>query len=114
MRCFKNKNLPGGNINDIFLFNEVIGHLELIELPMKGRRFTWSNMQSVPLLEQIDWFFTTPNWTTCYPKTFVLPLARTASDHVPCVVSVCTSIPKARMFHFENYWSNLPGFLDSV
>ena len=65
IRSFENRNLPGGDINDMFIFNEVIGHLGLIELPLKGRKYTWTNMQTVPLLEQIDWFFTTPSWT-CY------------------------------------------------
>src|SRR5699024_10752879 len=26
------------------------------------------------------------------------------SDHVPCVISIGTSIPKSRVFRFENYW----------
>jgi hypothetical protein len=30
--------------NDMFIYNDIIGHLGLIELPLKGRRFTWSNM----------------------------------------------------------------------
>ena len=51
LRSMENRNKPGGNVNDMLLFNEVIGHLGLIELPLKGRRFTWSNMQDAPLLE---------------------------------------------------------------
>ena len=43
-------------MNDIFLFNSIISHLGLLELPLKGRKFTWSNMQDHPLLEQLDWF----------------------------------------------------------
>jgi hypothetical protein len=31
-----NRNKEGGNINDMFLFNEIIGHLGLLELPLKG------------------------------------------------------------------------------
>ena len=54
MRSMENRNKPGGDINDMFIFNEVIGHLGLIGLPIKGRRYTWTNMQTVPLLEQID------------------------------------------------------------
>ena len=114
MRSMDNRNKPGGDINDMFIFNEVIGHLGLIELPIKGRKYTWTNMQTAPLLEQIDWFFTTPSWTCSFPNTMVLPLARTTSDHVPCVVQIKTTIPKAKVFRFENYWTNLPGFLDCV
>lgn len=58
IRSIDNRNLPGGDLNDMFIFNEIIGHLGLLELPIKGRAFTWSNMQDSPLLEQLDWFFT--------------------------------------------------------
>ena len=44
IRSTENRNLPGGDANDIFIFNEIIGHLGLLELPIKGRSFTWSNM----------------------------------------------------------------------
>ena len=88
IRSLDNRNLPGGDVNDIFIFNEIIGHLGLLELPLKGRRFTWSNMQDFPLLEQLDWFFTSANWIDQYPNTQVTPLAKTASDHIPCVVSI--------------------------
>jgi hypothetical protein len=38
------RNKPGGDINDRFFFNEAISQLGLIELPFKGRKYTWSNM----------------------------------------------------------------------
>jgi exonuclease III len=98
----ENRNKPGGNLHDMFLFNEIIGHLGLLELPLKGRIFAWSNMQQSPLLEQLDWFFTSSNWISCYPNSVVFPLAKKGSDHVPCVVSVDTNIPKAKIFIFEN------------
>jgi exonuclease III len=55
-RYAENRNRPGANIHDISTFNEVISYLGLIELPIKGRSFTWSNMQENPLLVQLDWF----------------------------------------------------------
>ena len=91
-------------MNDIFIFNEIISYLGLVELPLKGRSFTWSNMQGQPSLEQLDWFFTSCEWTLKYPNTMVHPLAKPTSDHVPCVVSISTSIPKAQVFRFENHW----------
>ena len=114
MRSLENRNLPGGNVNDIFLFNEIIGHLGLVELPIKGRQFTWSNMQSQPLLEQIDWFFTSSNWTSNYPNTTVGPLPKLVSDHTPCMISIETSVPKSKVFRFENFWISHPGFFDLV
>lgn len=39
-RSTGNMNKPGGNLNDIFIFNEVISHLGLLEIPIKGRALT--------------------------------------------------------------------------
>jgi endonuclease/exonuclease/phosphatase family metal-dependent hydrolase len=103
MRSIENRNKPGVDMNDIFLFNEIISHLGLIELPLKGRSFTWSNMQDSPLLQQIDWFFTSCQWTLSFPDTVVHPLAKNTSDHVPCVVKIKTTIPKAKIFRFESH-----------
>ena len=35
MRSMDNRNMMGGDINDMFIFNEIIGHLGLLELPIK-------------------------------------------------------------------------------
>jgi hypothetical protein len=85
-----------------------------MELPIKGRSYTWNNMQDSPLLEQVDWFFTSVAWTNQYPFSVVLPLARTTSDHLPCKIQIGTSIPKANIFIFENYWFNHLGCLDQI
>jgi hypothetical protein len=86
----------------------------LVELPLKGRAYTWSNMQSDPLLEQLDWFFTSPNWTVEYPNTKVLPLAKITSDHLPCQIVISTRIPKANVFRFEKFWAEQSDFADTV
>ena len=71
-------------------------------------------MQSDLLLTQLDWFFTSIAWTTVFPNTMVNPLARPTSDHIPCVISIGTNIPKAQIFRFENHWIRMPGFMDVV
>jgi hypothetical protein len=98
------RNKPGGDINGMLLFNEAISNLGLVEIPLKGRKYTWSNMQQTPLLERLDWFFTSSSWTSSYPSTLAFPLVKPTSDHVPCVISIGTTIPKAKIFRFENYW----------
>jgi hypothetical protein len=65
-------------------------------------------MQNNPLLVQLDLCFTSINWTSTYPNTLLLPLAKTTLDHIP------SSIPKANIFQFENYWIEHPGFIDVV
>jgi hypothetical protein len=57
LRSPQDRNKPGGNINEMLIFNEAISNAGLVEIPLKGRRFTWSNMQDTPLLQRLDWFF---------------------------------------------------------
>jgi exonuclease III len=98
------RNKPHGDVNDMLIFNEAIGNLGLIELPMKGRKFTWSNKQQDPLLEILDWFFTSASCTSSFPSAFVHSMINPTSDHVPCVVTIGSKIPIANISRFENYW----------
>jgi hypothetical protein len=54
------------------------------------------------------------NWFSDFPNTMVFPLANSGSYHVPCVINIDTNIPKASLFRFENYWVQMPGFIDCV
>ena len=54
IRSPDNRNKPGGNVQDMFTFNDFILEQNLTEIPIKGRAYTWSNMQQQPLLEQLD------------------------------------------------------------
>jgi hypothetical protein len=107
----ESRNQPGANLTYIATFKEIISYLGLIELPIKGHAFTWSIIQIDPLLVQVDWFFTSHSWTLKYPNLVVHPLAKPTLDRMPCVVYVGTTIPKAKVFRFENHWIRLPGFL---
>jgi exonuclease III len=46
------RNRSGGDSNNMLLFNTVIQVHDLEEIPLKGRSYTWSNMQQNPLLEK--------------------------------------------------------------
>ena len=45
IRSLDDRNRPGGDVNEIFLFNEAISSLGIVELPLQGQRFTWTNKQ---------------------------------------------------------------------
>jgi hypothetical protein len=64
IRSPENRNRLEGNTNKMLLFNDIIHHhLDLIEVPLKDRAFTWRNMQDNCLLEKHDWVFTSSNRT---------------------------------------------------
>lgn len=50
------RNREGADTIEMFLFNEAISKLGLIELSLHGRQYTWTNKQFPPLLERLDWF----------------------------------------------------------
>lgn len=63
------KNKPGGDVGEMDMFNNLIADLDLVEIPFSGRNFTWSNMQSDPLLVKLDWVFTGAEWPLSFPAT---------------------------------------------
>jgi endonuclease/exonuclease/phosphatase family metal-dependent hydrolase len=110
IKAQENRNKPGENIEEMFLFNEAISTLGLNEIPLQNMKYTWSNMQDHPLLEKLDCVFTSNSWTLSYPNTLVKRLSREPSDHCPCLISISTSIPRGKISRFENYWMNIEGF----
>jgi len=110
MRKHEDRNKEGGDSSEMFLFNSAISSLGLNEITLQGRKYTWSNMQSNPLLQKIDWTFTSNSWNIKFPDTSVKGYDMTPSDHAPCLVRVSTKIPKTKVFRFENCWLRLPGF----
>jgi exonuclease III len=111
IRSPENRSRPGGNTSEMFLYNDVILHLDLVEIAFQNRAFTWSNMQDNALLEKLDWVFTSSSWSLSFPGTKVSVLDRPISDHVPYVIQINTEIPRTNVFSFENYWMNFSGFI---
>ena len=103
IRSPHDRNRSGGDANNMLRFNSILQQLDLVEIPLKGRNFTWSNMQDLPLLEKLDWIFTSANWSINFPNTLAYPLARVSSDHIPIHIQIGSDIPKASIFRFENY-----------
>lgn len=58
MRKPEDRNRDGGDIAEMFMFNNAISVLGLNEIVLQGMKYTWSNMQPNHLLEKIDWVFT--------------------------------------------------------
>lgn len=110
----KDRNRSGVNVENMLLFNNAISSLGIVEIPLQGRKFTWTNKQQPPLLERLDCFFSSQAWTLSYPNTTAHSLIMEVSDHWPCVLEIKTSIPKSKIFRFENCWMAHESFMPLV
>jgi hypothetical protein len=98
MRNPSDRNRTGGDTNNMLLFNTLIQIHDLEVIPLKGRSYTWSNMQQSLLLEKVDWVLISANWTSEFPYRLSFPLSRLGSGHIPIHVQIGIDIPKANLF----------------
>jgi hypothetical protein len=100
-----------------FLFNAVIDSLDLREVSMIGRQFTWANSPSDPTYEKLDRILMDADWESKFPMVFVRALERIEglSDHAPILLT--TGVPKPpsnHRFKFELGWLQRDGFHNMV
>jgi hypothetical protein len=95
-------------------FSRALNHLEVKEIPLVGRRFTWSNQQVSPTMSRIDRGFSTPEWEELFANPTLQPLSSSASDHCPLLLAPLISPKVNSIFRFESYWVQMEGFKECV
>jgi hypothetical protein len=95
-------------------FQRIINDLQLVELPLLGRKFTWSNERSSPTLVRLDRFFYSRDWEDLFPDCLMQSSSSSISDHCPLVVGLHEFTQGKRRFHFESFWTKLEGFMTEV
>jgi hypothetical protein len=95
------------------LFNTVIDSLDLREIEMSGRRFTWANSWRVPTYEMLDKVLISTECEQQYPLATVEALNREISDYTPLMLSLGekTKAKGLAPFNFELGWLLREGFL---
>jgi hypothetical protein len=69
-----------------FLFNAVIDGLDLREIEMSGRKYTWANSRRIPTYEKLDRVLVSTEWEQNFPLATVVALSREISDHTPLLL----------------------------
>jgi hypothetical protein len=112
--CEKNK--ENFNSRWLFLFNCLIDGLNLRELEMSGRRFTWVNSLPNPTYEKLDMILVSTEWEFNHPLSTVVALPRVISDHTPLILDTgkSSSSNNTPMFKFELGWLLRDGFSEMV
>ncbi|WVZ78989.1 LOW QUALITY PROTEIN: hypothetical protein U9M48_026623, partial [Paspalum notatum var. saurae] len=96
------------------LFRRFLDEVELAELHLDGRLFTWSNERVHPTLECIDRAFASVDWLGLFPDHWLRALSSDCSDHAPLLLHTCCVPWVKRRFRFESIWPKFPGFLETV
>jgi exonuclease III len=85
--CLDNdKNNGRLNMRSVARFWRALNHLEVKEIPLLGKRFTWSNEQNVPTMSRIDWAFCMLPWKEIHLEPVLQPLSSSVSDHCPLLL----------------------------
>ena len=99
-----------------FMFNTIIESLDLREIELSGRKFTWANAMPNPTYEKLDRVLASVEWEQKFPLVTVQALSRGISDHTPLFVDsgVATHLGNKNSFSFELAWFERYGFFDLV
>jgi endonuclease/exonuclease/phosphatase family metal-dependent hydrolase len=87
-------------------FRRFIDDLAIKEIPLHGRKFTWTSSSSSvsPTLVKLDRLFCSVDWEQCFPGYLLNNTATDVSDHCPIVLGLQDNHQGKRRFHFEAFW----------
>jgi endonuclease/exonuclease/phosphatase family metal-dependent hydrolase len=86
LRRKEDKNNDNFKPHSPFIFNAIIESLNLREIALSGRQFTWANRRESPTYEKLDRVLSTVNCEQKNPLVTVRDLTRSGSDHVPLLI----------------------------
>jgi hypothetical protein len=112
---YKTEDKNNSNLNRRLMgkFKAVLDDLELKELPLHGRKFTWLiniGSSSGVTMTRIDRCFCSTSCEELFPTTHLQTWASTVSYHCRLILQGATDKPQFNGFRFEAYWLSIPGF----
>ncbi|KAL4184243.1 hypothetical protein AMTRI_Chr10g90 [Amborella trichopoda] len=85
-------------------FADFIAKNELINTPLQGSCFTWSNHSPNPSLSKLDCFLFSTNCEESFPGSLALALPKPTSDHCPILQDTNAVHIRPKPFRFELAW----------
>lgn len=92
-------------------FRDAVRDLELKELNLRGRKYTWSNERTHT---RIDRAFCSSEWDLMMPNVSLQALSSRVSDHCPLLIAGSDTVKRYRGFRFESFWPKLQGYHEVV
>jgi hypothetical protein len=95
-------------------FRSILDELEVKEVHVHGRRYTWSSGTANPAQTKIDHVFMTQDWELANPSYHMQVLGSSISDHCPMLLSCNPFHRQYRGFWFEAWWLQKVEFREVV
>ncbi|CAM0874536.1 unnamed protein product [Alopecurus aequalis] len=95
-------------------FRNFINELQLKDLYLAGRRYTWSNEQAMAIMVKLDRVLFNDAWDASFPNCMLQALSSDMSDHCPMLLTCNAHHRCTRHFRFENHWVGRDDFLEVV
>ena len=113
---YREEDKNNANLNRAMMgrFRRALDDLALKELPLIGRKFTWSGGGNSPTLSRLDRVFSTMEWENLFPSCLLQSTASMDSDHCPLIIGLNDMLPGKGRFHFASFWPKLEGFHEVV
>jgi hypothetical protein len=105
-----------GDAEGILQDNMVIQSLDIREIEMSGRQYTWAGSGDDPTFEKLDRVLVSTEWEQKFPLTTVHAKYRSDSDHTPLLLNTSASSHNKQPppFKFERGWLIKDGFRELV
>jgi hypothetical protein len=83
------------------MFNTIIESLDLCEIAMFGRQFTWANRHETPTFKKLDRSLASAEWENKFPLVSVRALTRSVSGYTPLLIDSGEQVHLGNKVHFS-------------
>ncbi|GJW89550.1 RNA-directed DNA polymerase, eukaryota [Tanacetum coccineum] len=94
-------------------FNEFIVNASLVDIPLGGFNFTWTDMWGTKM-SKLDWFMISESFYEVFPHTTGVVLEKGILDHRPILLKESNTDYGPTPFRFFHSWLEMDGFHDLV
>lgn len=94
---------------EAYEFSSFVGDMELIDLQLLGRRFTWQKADG-SAMSRLDRFLLSEAWIEAWEVEAQWALNRDVSDHCPILLKQGAQDWGPKPFRFNNCWLGHPDF----
>ncbi|KAJ3708007.1 hypothetical protein LUZ61_011712 [Rhynchospora tenuis] len=85
-------------------FNDLIRDLNLFDVPLLNKTFTWTNKQPQPIMSRLDRVLLSTRWLSSFPVLNLEALPSIVSDHVPLRLHCKQPASTPKRLRLELFW----------